>query len=111
MEYVFRPFFKVERLYIILRNKIGIYKSLYLKYENDLQMCCSDSKMDITGGFVGRSSAKLTLNSSQSGIVTSRPLLASLPHIVCLPTTINNLCIIFRAFIWPPGGNILPLEI
>jgi hypothetical protein len=48
------PCFKVERLYIILSNKIGINTSLYLKSENGLQICCPDAKTDITGGLVAR---------------------------------------------------------
>jgi hypothetical protein len=47
--------------------------------------------MFITGGFVARNSAKLTVNLSQSDIITSRPFLDSLPRKVCHQSAIITL--------------------
>jgi hypothetical protein len=46
--------------------------------------------MNITDGFVVRSSVKKIIKSSQSDIITSRALLGSLPHKVCHPPAINT---------------------
>jgi len=49
---------------------------------NDLHIRCSDAKYEYISEFVVRSSAKLTINSSQSDIVTSMPCWA-LPRNLC----------------------------
>jgi hypothetical protein len=53
----------MERIYIILNNKIGINTSLYLKSENDLLICFLDVKMDITGGLMERKRVEMTVKS------------------------------------------------
>jgi hypothetical protein len=57
--------------------------------KNGLRIYCSDAKYDYTNEFMVRSSAKSIVKSSQSDIVTSRPLLGSLPQAMCHQTAMD----------------------